>query len=84
MNIEQSFEPGEVVYIIIRNPHAQGVANVQQAAVVRHPEDSNKIALFVHDHYYPLSNEVAIFPTEEAAETAYHEAFGSVDGEYYG
>lgn len=36
--MNQSFNPGEVVYIMIRNPHVQGVANVEQAAVVQNPE----------------------------------------------
>lgn len=82
--MEQNFEPGKIVYIIIRNPHAQDVAQVQQAAIVQHPEQSNKLALFAHDNYYPLTNEFAIFSTEEAAEAAYQDAFGSTDGEYYG
>lgn len=84
MDLEQNYGPGEIVYIIIRNPHAQDVAHVQQAAIVQHPEQPNKLALFSHDNYYPLTNEFAIFSTEKEAEVAYQEAFGSVDGEYYG
>lgn len=84
MNLEQNFGPGEIVYIIIRNPHAQDVAHVQQAAIVKHPEQPNKLALFAHDNYYPLMEELAIFSTEKEAETAYQEAFGSVDGEHNG
>ncbi|HEY4600652.1 MAG TPA: transcriptional regulator SplA domain-containing protein [Cerasibacillus sp.] len=84
MDLEQNFRPGEVVYIIIRNPHAQDVAHVQQAAIVQHPEQPNKLALFSHDNYYPLTHEFAIFSTEEEAEMAYQEAFGRVDGEYHG
>lgn len=84
--MEQNYQPGEIVYMIIRNPHAQDVAQVQQAAVVQHPEDPSKLALFAYDTYYPLSDEFAIFSTEEEAEMAYQEAFGDldVDGEYYG
>lgn len=84
--MEQNYQPGEIVYMIIRNPHAQDVAQVQQAAVVQHPEDPSELALFAYDTYYPLSDEFAIFSTEEEAEMAYHEAFGDldVDGEYYG
>lgn len=84
MNQEQNYEPGEVVYIIIRNPHAQSVAQVQQAAVVQHPENPRELALFIHDNYYPLNEEFAIFQTETEAEAAYEEAFGTIDGEYYG
>lgn len=83
--MEKRFEPGEVVYVIIRNPYAQNVAHVQKAAIVQHPENSNELALFSHDNYYPLMDDFAIFSTEEEAETAYQEAFGSVEnGEYYG
>lgn len=83
LDYNQSFRPGEVVYIIIRNPHAQDVANVQQAAVVQNPEDPNQLALFVHETYYPLSEEFAVFSSEEEAEQAYHDAFGLPE-EFYG
>ena len=39
MNMEQNYSLGEIVYILIRNPHVQDVANIQQAAVVQHPEE---------------------------------------------
>lgn len=83
--MEQNFNPGEVVYIILRNPHAQNVAQVQQAAVVEHPERPNELALFAHDNYFPLTDDFAIFKSEHEAESAYQEAFGTVDeGEFYG
>ena len=79
------FQAGEVVYMIIRNPHAQDVAQVQQAAIVENPEKPNELALFVHDNYFPLSDEFALFKSEEEAELAYKEAFGSPEiEEYYG
>lgn len=79
------FQAGEVVYMIIRNPHAQDVAQVQQAAIVENPEKPNELALFVHDNYFPLSDEFALFKSEEEAELAYKEAFGSSEiEEYYG
>jgi len=79
------YQPGQIVYIIIRNPHAQDVAHVQQAAIVQHPENPNELALFSHEHHYPLSDEMAIFTTEDEAEAAYQEAFGDLDnGELYG
>ncbi|MEK3890024.1 transcriptional regulator SplA domain-containing protein [Bacillus sp. FSL K6-3431] len=85
MDMDQNYKPGEIVYIIIRNPHVQDVAHVQQAAIVQHPENPNKLALFTHDNYYPVTDELAIFTTEEEAENAYQEAFGSFEnGEFYG
>ncbi|SHG28059.1 transcriptional regulator SplA domain-containing protein [Ornithinibacillus halophilus] len=83
--MDSQFRPGEVVYIIIRNPHAQDVAQVQQAAVVENPDNPSELALFAHETYYPLSDEFALFKSEEEAEQAYQEAFGSVDIEgFYG
>ncbi|WP_010093559.1 transcriptional regulator SplA domain-containing protein [Ornithinibacillus scapharcae] len=80
-----NYGPGEIVYIIIRNPHAQDVAHVQQAAIVQNPENPNELALFAHDNYYPISDDFAIFTSEEEAEAAYQEAFGMIDeGDYYG
>lgn len=86
LEINQSFNPGEIVYIIIRNPHAQDVAHIQQAAVVQNPEDTNSLALFIHETYFPLTEEYAVFSTEEEAEEAYQQAFGTVDSreEFYG
>ncbi len=86
LEINQSFNPGEIVYIIIRNPHAQDVAHIQQAAVVQNPEDANSLALFIHENYFPLTEEYAVFTTEEEAEAAYQQAFGTVDSgeEFYG
>lgn len=82
---DQTFIPGEVVYIIIRNPHAQDVANVQQAAVVQNPENPNELALFIHETYYPLTDEFAVFKSETEAEQAFFDAFGSSgEGGFYG
>jgi transcriptional regulator of the spore photoproduct lyase operon len=85
MDHNQMFIPGEVVYIIIRNPHAQDVANVQQAAIVQHPDRPNELALFSHENYFPLTDEFAIFKSETEAEAAYYEAFGAPEeGDFYG
>ncbi|MEI3605604.1 transcriptional regulator SplA domain-containing protein [Pseudogracilibacillus sp. SE30717A] len=73
----EQFQAGEIVYMIIRNPHAQDVAQVQQAAIVENPDNPNELALFAHDNYYPLSNEFALFKSEDEAEQAYKDAFGS-------
>lgn len=77
--VMKNFEPGEVVYMIIRNPHAQDVAQIQQAAVVDHPERPGELALFVHETYYPLSDEFALFKSEDEAEQAYTDAFGTIE-----
>ncbi|ASN06473.1 transcriptional regulator SplA domain-containing protein [Virgibacillus necropolis] len=77
--MNQNYQPGEIVYIIIRNPHAQDVANVQQAAVVQNPDNPYELALFAHENYFPFSDEFAVFKSEEEAEHAYLEAFGSLD-----
>ncbi|WP_182200654.1 transcriptional regulator SplA domain-containing protein [Paraliobacillus salinarum] len=86
MEIENnSFHPGDIAYVIIRNPHVQGAANVQQAAVVNNPERPNELALFIYETYYPLSEEIAIYQTEHEAETAFQQAFGDAEVEgYYG
>lgn len=85
MDLNQNYQPGEIVYIIIRNPHAQDVANVQQAAVVQDPENPSELALFAHENYFPFSEEFAVFKSEDEAEHAYQEAFGTHDaGDYYG
>ncbi|MGM8364537.1 transcriptional regulator SplA domain-containing protein [Virgibacillus sp. W0181] len=82
MEINQAYQPGEVVYVIIRNPHAQNVANVQEAAIVASPDDSSQLALFLYETYYPLTDEFAIYRTLEEAEQAYENVFGIDD--FYG
>lgn len=84
--MNQTFQPGQVVYVIIRNPHAQDVANVQEAAVVQDPDSPGELALFVYETYYPLNDEVAVFSSSTEAENAYQEAFGQTEMEddYYG
>lgn len=73
------------MYVIIRNPHVQGVANIQEAAVVKDPNSPGNVALFLYETYYPLNDEVAVYPTASEAEQAYSEAFGLSDmGTYYG
>lgn len=82
MQLNENFKPGDVAYIIMRNPHAQGVANVQEAQVSESPDDPEQLALFIHETYYPMNDEVAIFKTEQEAEQVYQEAFGTVgDGD---
>ncbi|WP_342431467.1 transcriptional regulator SplA domain-containing protein [Neobacillus sp. FSL H8-0543] len=77
-NENQSYRPGDVVYVFYRNPHTQDVANVQSAAVVNNPENPNELALFLYETYYPLSNETAVYSTAAEAEQAYDYYFGNV------
>ncbi|WP_305853286.1 transcriptional regulator SplA domain-containing protein [Halobacillus amylolyticus] len=84
MDIHETFNAGEIVYVIIRNPHAQNVANVQEAAVVQNPENPGELSLFVYETYYPLTDEVAVYKTEDHAEQAYREAFGAEGEGFYG
>lgn len=85
MQVNEDYRPGEIVYIIIRNPHAQDVASIQQAAVIDNPDQPGELALFIHETHYPLTDEVAVFRSEQEAEQEYHEAFGSYeDGGLYG
>ncbi|WP_158735564.1 transcriptional regulator SplA domain-containing protein [Alteribacillus sp. YIM 98480] len=80
MEQRETFQPGNVVYVMYRNPHAQDVANVQEAAVVENPENPGELCLFLYDTYYPLDEEMAIYHTEAEAEKAYEYYFGSSEG----
>lgn len=73
-----NFQAGDVVYVFYRNPHTQDVANIQAAAVVNNPENHNELALFLYETYYPLSNEMAVYSTEEEANDAYNYYYGDM------
>ncbi|MGM0846336.1 MAG: transcriptional regulator SplA domain-containing protein [Bacillota bacterium] len=73
-----SYQAGDVVYVMYRNPHTQSVANIQEAAVVHNPEDPSQLALFLYETYYPLNEEIAIYQTADQAEQAYQSYFGDV------
>ncbi|GEL03856.1 transcriptional regulator SplA [Rummeliibacillus sp. G93] len=77
MNSSESYNPGDIVYVFYRNPHTQDVANLQSAAVVNHPENPNELALFLYENYYPLSNEMAVYTTEEEANRAFNYYYGT-------
>ena len=78
MNSEsRSYHPGDIVYILYRNPHTQNVAQIQEATVVNNPENSGELALFLYETYYPLTNEVAVFASEAQANQAYQQYFGT-------
>lgn len=72
------YQVGDIVYVFYRNPHTQDVANIQAAAVVNHPEHPNELALFLYDTYYPLTNELAVYSSEEDANRAYNYYYGEV------
>ncbi len=73
--MQQLYNAGDIVYIFYRNPHIQDVANIQEAAVVNHPEQPEELALFLFETYYPITNDMLIFSSEMAAEQAYHQYF---------
>ncbi|QDP39071.1 transcriptional regulator SplA domain-containing protein [Radiobacillus deserti] len=80
-----TYRPGDIVYVIIRNPHVQGAANVQEAAVVNNPDHPGELALFLYETYYPLTDEIAVFENEAEANQEFESIFGSPEIEdYYG
>ncbi|MFS0644971.1 transcriptional regulator SplA domain-containing protein [Siminovitchia sp. 179-K 8D1 HS] len=80
MNIfEPSYSPGDIVYVLYRNPHTQNVAMIQEAAIVNDPDHPGELAVFLYETYYPLTEEMAIYRSEEEAEKAYDYYFGSVE-----
>jgi transcriptional regulator of the spore photoproduct lyase operon len=72
-----NYRAGDIVYVFYRNPHTQDVANIQAAAVVNNPEKADELALFLYENYYPLSNEMAVYSTEEEANQAYNYYYGN-------
>ena len=77
-NESKTYNAGDIVYVFYRNPHTQDVANIQAAAVVNNPVNPNELALFLYETYYPLTNEMAIYSTEEEANQAYTYYYGDV------
>ncbi|MET3696402.1 transcriptional regulator of the spore photoproduct lyase operon [Bacillus oleivorans] len=75
-SLPEDYHPGQVVYVMYRNPHTQSVATIQEAAIVNDPYQPNQLALFIFDTFYPVTNELAIFKTREEAEEAYQDYFG--------
>lgn len=73
-----SYHAGDTVFVFYRNPHTQDVANIQEAAVVENPDNSDELALFLYETYYPLTNEVAVYSSENEAEQAYQQYFGNL------
>ncbi|MBM7715803.1 transcriptional regulator of the spore photoproduct lyase operon [Bacillus thermophilus] len=80
MNIfEPPYSPGDIVYVLYRNPHTQNVAMIQEAAIVSDPDHPGQLAVFLYETYYPITEDMAIYRTEEEAEKAYNYYFGSVE-----
>lgn len=77
MENKHSFTAGDIVYVIYRNPHTQDVANLQEAAVVKNPENPDELALFLYETYYPLTEDTAVFSNEFEAEQAFQQYFGN-------
>lgn len=73
----QAYQAGDIVYVFYRNPHAQDVANIQEAAVVNNPEKDGELAVFLYESYYPITNELAMYATEEEANKAYDYYYGN-------
>ncbi|SOC36601.1 transcriptional regulator SplA domain-containing protein [Ureibacillus acetophenoni] len=73
----QAYQAGDIVYVFYRNPHAQDVANIQEAAVVNNPEKDGELAVFLYETYYPITNELAMYATEEEANKAYDYYYGN-------
>lgn len=74
--LQSHYQAGDIVYVFIRNPHIQNVANIQEAAVVRNPENPEELALFVYETYYPLTDDVVVYSSLSEAEEAYENYFG--------
>jgi transcriptional regulator of the spore photoproduct lyase operon len=80
-NDNNTYHAGDIVYVFYRNPHTQDVVNIQAAAVVNNPENSNELALFLYESYYSLSSEMAVYSTEEEANQAYKYYYGNATEE---
>lgn len=79
LQAEEKYKLGDIVYCLYRNPHTQNVANIQEAAVVENPDQKGQLCLFLYETFYPINDEMAIYPTLKDAEAAYNEYFGVVD-----
>jgi transcriptional regulator of the spore photoproduct lyase operon len=77
-DLTPAYHAGDIVYVFYRNPHTQDVANIQEAAVVKNPDNPEELALFLYETYYPLNNEMAVYTSATEAEQAYQYYFGSV------
>ncbi|MDF2558465.1 MAG: transcriptional regulator [Bacillales bacterium] len=79
--MSKEYKQGQIVYVIIRNPHSQDVANVQEAVVMHDPDSPDTLSLFLNETFYPLNDEVAVFLSASEAEQAFKEAFVPREGD---
>ncbi|SEO00574.1 transcriptional regulator of the spore photoproduct lyase operon [Amphibacillus marinus] len=81
--INQDYNIGDQVYVMLRNPHVQGAVNVQEAQVVAKPDYPGELALLLNEEYFPLRDDLAVFSDYYEAEIAYRDAFGQSGAEDY-
>ncbi|KSU85508.1 transcriptional regulator SplA domain-containing protein [Fictibacillus enclensis] len=72
---KREYKAGDQVFVIYRNPHTPNVANITEAEIVRHPENEQQLALFLHESYHLLAEDDAVYDTYEQAEEKYKEIF---------
>jgi len=75
----RELKPGEIVYVMYRNPHVQNVANIQEAVVAEHPDQTGQLCLFLYDTFYPITDDLAVFRSKNEAEQAYEYYFGTFE-----
>ena len=75
-SIPEDYHPGQIVYVMYRNPHSQSITKIEEASIVNDPYQPNQLALCIFDTFYPISKEIAIYRTREEAEQAYQDYFG--------
>ncbi|MBM7649464.1 transcriptional regulator of the spore photoproduct lyase operon [Bacillus ectoiniformans] len=76
---QESFHAGDIVYVLYRNPHTYNVANIQEAAIVNHPDRPGELALFLYETFYPLDADIAIYSSADQAEAAYAYYYGTME-----
>ncbi|MBU9720782.1 MULTISPECIES: transcriptional regulator SplA domain-containing protein [Bacillaceae] len=81
MDITQ-LQPGDTVFVICRNPHTQTVAQIQEAAVVDHPDHPGRTVLFLFEDYFPLTDDYVMAPSYEEAEELFNMYFNESASDY--
>lgn len=83
--LNQQYKIGDKVFVMLRNPHVQGVVNIQEATVVERPDYPGEMAIFLNEEYFPLIDDLAIYTDYFEAKYDYQAAFddGETEG-YYG
>jgi transcriptional regulator of the spore photoproduct lyase operon len=68
----------DVVYVIYHNPHTPTVANIKAAEIVQHPNDPNKLALFLNESFHLIEEDDALFSSEATANKAFNDMYGDL------